>query len=160
MDKSTGPDLIIWTDAFSVQQPEMDQQHQKIIGMVNRLFKAFILKTEDTTAAAIVQELADYTVYHFAAETALLQRLGFPELPRHLNLHTQMAEKTRRFAETFEASQAEVMRELLDMLKAWWTGHILREDRKYAQWLQTELPAGAESAPPGLAVSGGEKGGK
>jgi hemerythrin len=147
-DESSGPALIIWTPQFSVKSAQMDKQHQAVIGMINQLFKAFVFRKERSQAGEVLKALADYTLTHFAAEEAMLQRLGYNDFLRHKNLHDAMAAKTRLFSDTFSAADEEAVLELMDILKKWWTGHILKEDRKYAALLKLCAEARANRRKP------------
>lgn len=135
MEKPAGPALIIWGEQYSVKSTEMDGQHQVVIDLINRLFLAFRIGEEKSQAGSIMHQLADYTLIHFATEEAFLQKLGYTDFVRHKSLHDKMALKTRQFAETFDVNQEASALELMDILKKWWTGHILNEDQKYAALL-------------------------
>ncbi|MFN3309093.1 MAG: bacteriohemerythrin, partial [Anaerolineales bacterium] len=65
--------LITWSDEFSVNIKEIDNQHRQLIEMVNQLQRAM---KEGKGAAAlndILQRLIDYTDYHFSTEERMME---------------------------------------------------------------------------------------
>ncbi len=60
--------FIAWTDELSVDIGEIDEQHKKLINMINDLSYAMSKGKGRDVIEAILVGLRDYTVEHFAHE--------------------------------------------------------------------------------------------
>ena len=125
---------IIWNESFSVGEKTMDQHHQQLAKLINRLAerKSEALNSEPMTD--ILGALVRYAEYHFQQEEELMASLNFPELASHRKEHLQFCEV---ISETcYEASLGVVgPPELFSFLTRWWRNHILHEDMKYKHLL-------------------------
>lgn len=119
---------IIWQSTFNVDIQVIDEQHQHLIEIINRL------STEvETTVGAVeltdfFRELVNYSEYHFQTEEAYFNRYAYPERDQHLAAHASY----RQTLETFlirEGSREEVAKELLAFLGQWWVEHITGTDQ-------------------------------
>ncbi|MCL6546406.1 MAG: hemerythrin domain-containing protein [Bryobacteraceae bacterium] len=68
--------FLDWQEAYSVKVPELDQQHQRLVGMLNRLHDALRAGGDPAVAQKVVEELVLYTQHHFAAEERLMETSG------------------------------------------------------------------------------------
>ena len=60
--------LLEWTEELSVGVPSIDEQHKVLIRLLNELFDATQAERGQTLLGKVLNELADYTVYHFQYE--------------------------------------------------------------------------------------------
>ena len=70
-----------WKHQFSVNIPEMDQQHQKFMALLNKVH--LYSETQDRDPeflTALFRELFAYVLTHFEEEETLLEQTGFPGL--------------------------------------------------------------------------------
>ncbi len=68
---------IKWQDAFSVNVNEIDQQHKKLIGMINELFDAMEEGRGRAILSGLLEEMVDYSKTHFSNEEAYMRRFEF-----------------------------------------------------------------------------------
>ena len=54
-----------WQDSFSVGNKTMDEQHKKMIGILNQLHDAMSEGKPTNEIGLIVSEMVDYTKFHF-----------------------------------------------------------------------------------------------
>ena len=59
---------IIWNDSFSVKVMEIDDQHKKLIRLINRLGDIDASKVNSETVSEIFTEMTQYTQFHFGTE--------------------------------------------------------------------------------------------
>jgi hypothetical protein len=64
-----------WNSGLSVQVATFDEQHKKLLGMVNRLHEAMLQRTGREALAAIFSDLIAYTGTHFADEEAAMKSI-------------------------------------------------------------------------------------
>ena len=58
---------IVWMNEFSVGVKEMDEQHKKLIAMINLLIADQKSLTAPETIAKLLTEMTDYAQEHFRA---------------------------------------------------------------------------------------------
>ena len=64
--------LITWNDSFSVNIAVIDQQHQKLITMINDLNAAMKQGRGRDVMGGIINGLVNYTITHFKSEERYL----------------------------------------------------------------------------------------
>jgi len=124
---------IKWTDAFSVNVKQMDDQHKKLIGMINRLIEEQHVLTEPDTIAELLTAMTDYAREHFRAEEYLMAEYGYERLDWQVRSHERFFARTQEFMEA-EVGPNVLSRALLDYLSSWLTNHILNEDMQYKKF--------------------------
>ena len=123
---------IDWSDDFSVGIKEIDEQHQKWISIYNRLHKTLLessLEEEQKEVKELIEEIYNYTCYHFSCEEKLMQELDLPGAAEHWRLHKDFE---RIVYEQYRKSQEErfiLTSEILSMVKKWLLTHIRDQDK-------------------------------
>jgi methyl-accepting chemotaxis protein len=130
------PDLMSWSASLSVNIQQIDDQHKKLIGMINELHKAMKLKKSNSAMGSILDRLADYTVTHFATEEKLFAQYGYPEEKAHVELHRKLVAQVVDIQKKFKAGNAMISMELMSFLKDWLVNHIQGTDKKYSSFLR------------------------
>ena len=121
-----------WQDKFSVGIKEMDDQHKKLIGIINQLNDAMIAGKAKTEVGKIVEEMIDYTHFHFAAEEKLMEQYHYAGLAAQRVEHNAFIAKTNQFQAEINSGKLAVSVEVLSFLKEWLTNHIMGNDKKYS----------------------------
>jgi len=123
-----------WQDSYSVKVLAMDNQHKKLFDLVNELHDAMCSGHGRDVAGDILRRLIDYTVQHFSAEEALLERYRFPGLAAHRAEHKALTSKVHEFKKEFDAGTCDVIR-LAKFLRYWLKDHIQNVDQRYGDFL-------------------------
>lgn len=127
--------LLTWSDKYSVGVRELDEQHQKLVAMINELHDAMKAGQGKTALAQILQSMAEYTQSHFAAEEKYMTRFQYPEYVDHKLAHQQFIWKVSDFREAFDKGQASLSLEVMNFLKDWLSQHIVGVDKRYGPFL-------------------------
>ena len=106
--------LIKWNDSFSVNVAEIDQQHQKLVSMINGLIS--------------------YTATHFKTEERYFTQFGYPETDSHKKEHAAFVQKVSDFKDGFEEGKLSLSIEVMNFLSDWLQNHIKGTDKKYSQF--------------------------
>lgn len=120
-----------WDTNFLTGQDRVDQQHQHLVELINRLGQI----TSDNQPSqvelkAVLTELREYTRYHFEEEEQLMERFSVD--PRHCSKHisthrafeSDLEQMIRVGEQTHEFSA-----QILDFLVHWLAYHILGTDK-------------------------------
>jgi methyl-accepting chemotaxis protein len=124
-----------WLREYSVSVPEMDDQHKRIISMINDLNQAIGSEKGRTALQDALNGLVAYTEEHFRSEEKLLRDAGYPEFNLHKPLHEAFVAKAVAFRGESESGKAMVGTEIIIFLKDWLVNHIMLQDKKYGPWV-------------------------
>lgn len=120
---------IVWESSFSVGIKVIDEQHQHLIEIINRL--AVELDSHIDSAETLhdyFEECVSYGEYHFQTEETYFSQYDYPERAIHLAAHVSYRETIRVFL-LREGDRREVASELLSFLGQWWVNHITGTDQ-------------------------------
>jgi len=134
---------IRWQKVFDTGIPEVDEQHKKLVAMINQL--------EDSNAAGgdavdheiglVLRKLVDYTQYHFSEEERIMDEIMFIDRGRHAEKHKKLVFQVAAILKKLKAGGTVDIYELMSFLRDWLLDHIVLEDVKigdaYREWHQT-----------------------
>ncbi len=134
---------IQWQKIYSVNIPEIDEQHKKLVSMINQL--------EDSLAAGkgiinkeigiVLAQLVDYTQSHFKDEERLQEEMKFSKRVKHKQQHEELVQQIKAILINLKNGKPINAYEMMNFLRDWLVNHILEEDHKmiaeYKQFIQT-----------------------
>lgn len=127
--------LITWTEEYNIDGAIIDSQHQKLISLINRLYKSFSEGKANDEIGKIIDELIDYTVFHFSTEEEFFDRVNYIDKDVHIAQHNDFINKTKLFNEKFMNREDDLSYDIMDFLRDWLQNHILGSDKKYVPYL-------------------------
>ena len=159
-DRRTGDSkvkvLIEWSGALSVGDPELDRQHQKLIGIINSFHEAMASRKSQTVIGDLLDKLNTYALEHFRYEEERMRAGGYPQLAEHRETHAAMLGTVKEMQGRFKQGALSQL-EFMKLLKNWLTQHIQKSDKQYTPYLRTSgthathskspSPAAVKSAP-------------
>lgn len=145
-----------WTAEFSVGVEEIDNDHKRLLALLNELHDAVEAGAAWEVLDKVLDGLMLYVNYHFAHEESLFARTDYPGYDRHRRQHQALTVTVKEIYEDFhEASSGTLPQQVLEFLKNWLYEHIMGSDRAfgvyYNSWLAKHglkaSPGGAAAAP-------------
>ncbi|MCW8962845.1 MAG: bacteriohemerythrin, partial [Gammaproteobacteria bacterium] len=91
--KLTPSQYCEWKDEYSVGIDSIDQQHRKLLNLINQLQTAVNYSTGESFEQEALDELVDYTKTHFSYEEGLLEKYEYPGYEPHKAQHIEMINK-------------------------------------------------------------------
>lgn len=128
--------FVSWRDDLSVGIGVIDQEHQKLFGLINNLQTAIYYPAGETFERQALKELVDYTQYHFRREEEMMQRNGYPDYEAHKRVHEDMIRKVQEYLQAYEKDREGTIQDLTRYLKNWLVHHIAGTDRQYGPYLR------------------------
>lgn len=64
-------DIFPWNDQFNTNIEIIDSQHKRLVELLNKLARTVAFDSQETSINYILDELLDYTEYHFITEEAI-----------------------------------------------------------------------------------------
>lgn len=126
--------MLEWKDEYLTGIDLIDGQHKTLIAISNRLYsllKSTFAKDKYDDIVAILNELTDYTVFHFSAEEQLMEQIGYRRIISHKALHNEFIDKIRGVnLNKIDDDQNSYLLELTDFVLSWISSHILKTDKQ------------------------------
>jgi len=128
--------MIKWKEEYSVGIELIDSQHKRLFEIADQAYE--LLKNDYYTdkydkIVTILQELKDYTVFHFNAEEKYMESIGYKRLLSHKVQHDDFIDKINSYdLYQVDQDQDKYITDLLDFIIDWISNHILYTDKKYA----------------------------
>ncbi len=130
------PDLIAWAPRMSVGVAILDEDHKRIMKLINRLHDAMLEGRAMKIMGDIFHDLIVYINLHFEAEEAMFEQTGYEGAAEQVRQHKEFTTKTFAIRDQFRENPESVKpMEILYFLKDWWLDHIMNTDKKYASFL-------------------------
>jgi hemerythrin len=127
-----------WKQEYSVNIREIDQQHQKLVGMLNKLHEAMGKGEGREALGRVLKDLANYTKTHFATEERLMKAHGYPDYAIHKEKHEKMTKAVLQTIAKFESQELVNLIEVFQFLKDWLKKHIMQTDMGYSAYLNSK----------------------
>jgi hemerythrin len=138
--------LLDWKDAYSVGVPELDRDHKRLIGIINRVAEA---EEGGRSVTWAVEELADYARYHFGREERMMRAAGYAAFDAHCAEHKAFLEWLRSVMSALHldaAAQYHLAPTIKSYLRDWLDNHILKSDMDYKGRIGEEPPPAADKS--------------
>ncbi len=125
---------IAWSEEFSVGVAELDEQHRKIIELINTLTDATGGEGGVDSIAHVINEMHSYIIDHFSTEERLLKRKKYPELDAQKASHDAFIKKFSYICLEVARDRDSATQNLTEYLSHWWSSHILEDDMQYKRY--------------------------
>lgn len=122
---------IHFTDDMILGVPAMDNQHRKLIDMINDLIAASQTGCDRQGLARVLAAMNDYIDVHFEDEEDRMEEFDYPGVVAHQKQHKIFVEKVQDFSAGFHAGDDCLPAQMLEFLACWLIEHIKGEDPLY-----------------------------
>ena len=124
--------LIDWEDIYSVNVGEIDEEHKKLVGMINDLHQAMKDKKTKEVLDDIISGLIEYSGSHFAHEEKYFEEFNYLDATIHRKEHRDFVVKVKKFKQDFDDGIVLLSLDIMNFLKDWLLKHIQGSDKKYS----------------------------
>jgi hemerythrin len=126
--------MIAWLPEYEIGIQEIDEQHKRLVEIINELYQAIVHEHSDTMAD-IIRNVVEYTKVHFAIEESLLRIFEYSDYEAHKAEHDRFVAKIQALEQRFAHAVGEVELDLFYLLRDWLIRHIQETDTRYAPTL-------------------------
>jgi len=130
--------LLTWNDSYSVKVKHLDDQHKKLIDMINQLYDAMKVGKGSEVIGPVLKSLITYTQTHFSTEEQLMKLHGYPDYEIHKNEHTQLVAQVGNIKKEMDAGKMPLTQHVMNFLRDWLIKHIQGDDKKYGPFLNNK----------------------
>lgn len=139
--------FVCWTEELSVGHRGLDDQHKKLIDLINAYHDALERKAPRADLIRAFQAIAEFAIRHFRDEEAQMEKAGYPMLQRHKGIHQQLLDRVGQLQKELAEAVAGVEQQIQYFLKSWLTAHIKGIDTQYMPYVNgSARPATASRA--------------
>jgi len=128
--------IFPWNANFETGVPVLDEQHKKLVDLLNRLAVHFTHETDALELHRVFDELTSYTLYHFKTEEDIwAQYLPADEMTGvHAKVHQDFLDAVLKLKGQQDTLPAEQLADkIVSFLTHWLAFHILESDKHMAK---------------------------
>jgi len=135
---------LVWVKQMSVEEPNIDAQHHKLIEGVNMLLEATKSEESIKKIREIIHFMDNYVNTHFAYEENYMAKIKYPKLELHKKIHQSFIEyylefKKRLSRELTDKDSSELVSdkvirmisEAREYVGSWLKNHMLGDDQGF-----------------------------
>jgi hemerythrin-like metal-binding protein len=130
--------MLEWNDDLSVKVAEVDEQHKKCVDMVNELYDSMRSGSSAETLLKIVDDMRNYTEFHFTTEEKFMEQHEFSGLQEHKQEHEEFIAKVVQVEGDCQSGKGSLDMEVLNFLSNWLVTHINDTDKKMGEFLASK----------------------
>lgn len=122
-----------WSLDMSVGKKEIDDQHKKLLGQINKIIDSLVYGVKSTEVHSAIQFFDVYAKDHLKYEEKYMEEIGYPHLDHHKKDHQEFLDNYKKLKERLDLGIDEktILIEIENYLGTWWINHIGEEDKKY-----------------------------
>jgi hemerythrin len=124
-----------WQNEYSVNIKQIDDQHKKLVSMVNELYDAMQKGQGREIIGKILSGILDYAKTHFTTEEQLMKIHAYADYAAHKKEHDDLTAKAVDFAKRYNQGNQNLALQVGTFLKEWLMNHIIGMDKKYSSFL-------------------------
>ncbi|NQU57658.1 MAG: bacteriohemerythrin [Rhodospirillales bacterium] len=129
---ASNEEVIIWNSTLRVGVDAIDKDHQTLASLLNRVTHGSV---DEGVLDQAVEELIDYTQYHFQREEAVMEVCVYPDLEAHRGRHKDIVIQANVLANALRKEHdPETLYRLRKFLRDWLFGHIIKVDTDLARF--------------------------
>ncbi len=123
--------MIEWDDKYSVGISIIDEEHKKLIGILNKVIVAKEHNDNPEELREVLREVTNYALTHFRTEETYMKEFNYPEYQEHKEEHRDFSTEIIAYLEKLIKGDYQIANEIIEYLKWWLVNHIQVTDRKY-----------------------------
>ncbi|MDO7785884.1 bacteriohemerythrin [Desulforamulus aquiferis] len=135
---------MMWKDKYKIGVPLIDQQHEELFKRVSDFIKTVRQEGIWETKLAKVKEnmafMQEYVVVHFADEEAYQEKIQYPDLENHKQVHAKFKDAVNGYVLRLEQEgySEELVQEFSGKLMAWLIMHVAAMDQKLGEYVVSQ----------------------
>lgn len=128
---------IVWKSSWNTGIHVIDNQHKRIVDMINELHEAQQGQKKEAVSN-VIEELIDYTLSHFAFEETLMEDAQYQFSRAHKKIHELFIRRVEQYRTRFEQGE-DVGDQLKELLSRWLINHICNDDVDYVKSVRRNM---------------------
>jgi hemerythrin len=122
--------LLEWRDEFRIGIPEVDHEHQELIGLINSLHGRLVGPGQGVGVVEFLGELHAQIASHFALEEKVMRSGRYAEFDDHKQDHERLLDEIREIMDGYELHGRYDTGALATALDSWFSEHFRTHDAR------------------------------
>jgi hemerythrin-like metal-binding protein len=128
--------MITWENDYSVNFEGIDEQHKKLISIIQEVDAEISSRTYHfKNLIDVVNKLEAYINEHLAYEEALMKKYGYAGFDQHILEHNELRYKILSISYDNIGESKEFFIDMYKYLSNWLINHIMKTDKALGQFL-------------------------
>ncbi len=127
--------IIIWSEEFNTNIREVDDQHKKLVQIINDFDDALKENRDEKTLCSILDDLLSDTSSHFTREESIMELYEYPEHGIHREEHDILSKEVTNMFKGYRVGDKDKSEKITNYLRGWLMDHIVNEDKKLGKYL-------------------------
>jgi hemerythrin-like metal-binding protein len=128
--------FVDWASELETGIEEIDAQHKMLVSLINELHEAMHKGKGKEAVGHVLEELKQYTQYHFGTEEKAFEKYSYPQAREHKKEHDALVLQLDELVAKQAKGDMLISIEVLNFLTTRLKGHILKEDMLYVALLK------------------------
>ena len=136
-------DMFAFTDKYMTGIEMVDDEHRRlfeIIAETKDVIDSEFLADKYDHIMNLLNQLREYTEFHFKDEEVLMEKIGYPRLEVQKRAHAAFVERLVEIdfkdLDNMDDNQQEYLLDLIQFLLSWLSNHILGTDMKIGEFMR------------------------
>lgn len=146
--------LLLWTENLRVGVEEFDEDHKKLVAMVNALHGAIEAGSSSKMLKRVLDDLEHYAWRHCTCEEVAFLETGYADAAAHTAEHDELRQMIAKMKQRRDqGTDAQLSVDVMNLIYVWITNHIYCSDRKYSEFVRVRSILQAPADAPALAYA-------
>eukprot|EP01029_Cantina_marsupialis_P010365 TRINITY_DN2361_c0_g1_i2.p1 TRINITY_DN2361_c0_g1~~TRINITY_DN2361_c0_g1_i2.p1 ORF type:complete len:216 (+),score=54.62 TRINITY_DN2361_c0_g1_i2:88-735(+) len=129
-----------WRRKYVTNVPILDHQHRQFFILVRTVEQLSKKNKSRKIIKMVLDEIVNYTVFHFKTEEKVLEEAGYPGLEAHKKEHIRFTHTIQQKVLKANVFNKDVIdRSLFNFLLEWMTNHIILDDWNHCQYTKKQI---------------------
>jgi len=128
---------IEWKPFYSINIEEIDNQHRKLVNMLNQLAGSLHKGVVNEEIGNVLKQLVEYTRDHFSAEEKLMREIEYQGYVPHKKMHQDLTDQVVVILKNIRNGKKVDVFDMMSFLQRWLINHIVEEDMKIGKAWQS-----------------------
>ena len=131
-------ELIKLEDNLKLDIPEIDSQHETLIGLINLLHETMLQGADRAALDELLSQLLEHSQAHFAYEEQLMSQHNYPGYEAHKSEHSRLTQHLVDLAGRYKNGELLLSFAIVLELKGWAVVHIEKSDKPLGTFLHNQ----------------------
>ena len=122
--------MIKWEDKYSVGISMIDEEHRKIIDIINKA-NYTMRHNRQEDISRILTEMTVYALVHFKTEETHMLNFKYNDYKSHKDEHISFSNMISNYTKRLMGGEHKIIDEMLEYLKQWLFDHIQGTDKEF-----------------------------
>ena len=127
--------ILVWSDEYSINVAEIDEQHKQLLDHVNNLHAGVEQQIDKEDLRQLVLDLVEFTRFHFSSEEKLMKQHGMENVKKHHKEHKVLLKHLNHIVDAISEGKRPAFYSEYDVSNDWFLAHIMGFDKKMGEFL-------------------------